>query len=118
VPLAIFDLDNTLIDRAASFLQWAERFTDLRSLGPEEVAWLVRSEDGFAERPVFIAAVKQRYKLPGSRRRPRPPTIFRPRSRWFWHRRTNIAGCSTSLRCSTRSTRPPAWARWSPSGTS
>jgi FMN phosphatase YigB (HAD superfamily) len=67
VPLVLFDLDNTLIDRAASFRRWAARFAGACSLGPEDVAWLVATdEDGFADRPAFMAAVQQRYALPGS----------------------------------------------------
>ena len=58
MPLVLFDLDNTLIDRAASFLRWAARFARACSLGPEDVAWLVATdEDGFADRHVFMAAV-------------------------------------------------------------
>lgn len=66
MPLVLFDLDNTLIDRAASFRRWATGFAEARSLGPEEVAWLVAAdEDGFADRRAFIAAVQQRYAVPG-----------------------------------------------------
>ena len=67
MPLVLFDLDNTLIDRAASFRRWATRFTEAHFLGPEEVAWLVATdEDGFADRRSFMTAVQQRYALPGS----------------------------------------------------
>lgn len=66
-PLVLFDLDNTLVDRAASFGRWATRFAEARSLGPPEVDWLVAAdEDGFADRRAFLAAVQQRYAVPGS----------------------------------------------------
>jgi putative hydrolase of the HAD superfamily len=42
MPLVLFDLDNTLIDRAASFRRWATHFAEVHSLGPEDVAWLGR----------------------------------------------------------------------------
>jgi HAD superfamily hydrolase (TIGR01509 family) len=65
MTLAIFDLDNTLIDRSASFRRWAERFAAARSLGPEDVSWLVGADqDGFAERNAFMTAVKERCRLP------------------------------------------------------
>jgi phosphoserine phosphatase len=40
VPLACFDLDNTLIDRAASFLLWATGFASSHGLEPAQVTWL------------------------------------------------------------------------------
>jgi putative hydrolase of the HAD superfamily len=60
--LAIFDLDNTLIDRAASFRRWAGRFVAAWSLGPAAVEWLVDADgDGFVPRPDFVSAVWGRY---------------------------------------------------------
>jgi HAD superfamily hydrolase (TIGR01509 family) len=67
MPLVLFDLDNTLIDRAASFRRWATHFAEAHSVGPEDVAWLVATdEDGYATRHAFITAVQQRYAVPGS----------------------------------------------------
>ncbi|GAB2928027.1 hypothetical protein ACFMQL_04380 [Nonomuraea fastidiosa] len=41
MPLALFDLDNTLIDRHAAFERWAAEFAAQRRLGAEAVPWLV-----------------------------------------------------------------------------
>ncbi len=64
MPLAIFDLDNTLIDREAAYRRWAETFAADRGLGPDEVAWLVEADgDGFSPRPGLAAAIRDRYRL-------------------------------------------------------
>jgi FMN phosphatase YigB (HAD superfamily) len=64
VPLAIFDLDNTLIDRTASVRRWAERMAAAHALAPGEVEWLLDADgDGFAPRSEFMAAVRERYGL-------------------------------------------------------
>jgi putative hydrolase of the HAD superfamily len=64
MPLVIFDLDNTLIDREAAFLRWAEQFVTGRGLGVEEVQWLVDADgDGFVPRAQFVSAVRERYGL-------------------------------------------------------
>jgi HAD superfamily hydrolase (TIGR01549 family) len=64
VALAIFDLDNTLIDRAGPFRRWAEDFAARHDLQPSEVAWLEAADgDGFAPREAFIDQVRQRYGL-------------------------------------------------------
>src|SRR4051812_32641665 len=61
-PLAIFDLDNTLIDRAAAFRRWAARFAAAWSLRPAAVGWLVDADgDGFVPRPDFVSGVRGRY---------------------------------------------------------
>jgi FMN phosphatase YigB (HAD superfamily) len=64
VPLAIFDLDNTLIDRTTSFLRWATRFAAVHGLGPADVAWLVDADgDGFVPRPLFLAAIREQFAV-------------------------------------------------------
>lgn len=64
MPLALFDLDNTLIDRAASFRRWAELLVVERGLDPAEVAWLTeRDGDGFTPREEYLSAVRERYGL-------------------------------------------------------
>ncbi len=64
MPLAIFDLDNTLIDRAAAFLRWATRFAAVQQLEPADVAWLVDADgDGFVPRPLFLAAIRARFAV-------------------------------------------------------
>lgn len=67
MPLAIFDLDNTLIDRAGLFEQWAAGFVVSLGLDPAEATWLIAADgDGFAPREEFVAAIRDRYRLDGS----------------------------------------------------
>jgi putative hydrolase of the HAD superfamily len=62
--LALFDLDNTLIDRAAGFRLWAERFLASRALPQSEVEWLEAvDDDGLARRDELFAHVRERYGL-------------------------------------------------------
>jgi putative hydrolase of the HAD superfamily len=65
--LAIFDLDNTLIDRERSVRLWAQYFVARHQLEPSEVDWLLDADgDGFVSRPVFMTAVRQRFGLDDS----------------------------------------------------
>jgi FMN phosphatase YigB (HAD superfamily) len=62
--LALFDLDNTLIDRAAAFRSWASRFVRERKLEPDAVDWLDSiDDDGFKPRETFFAEVRDRYGI-------------------------------------------------------
>ena len=66
--LALFDLDNTLIDRDAGYRLWAERFLAAQGVdGAEqagELAWLVEMDgEGLAPRPALFAAIRDRYRL-------------------------------------------------------
>jgi HAD superfamily hydrolase (TIGR01549 family) len=62
MPLAIFDLDNTLIDRSASVRRWAAEFLELHRLDPGEAAWLIEADgDGVIPRPSFFGSVRERY---------------------------------------------------------
>jgi len=64
VPLAIFDLDNTLLDRATSFLRWATRFAAVYGLEPADVTWLVDADgDGFVPRSLFLAGIGLRTRI-------------------------------------------------------
>ncbi|MCK2217794.1 HAD family hydrolase [Actinomadura sp. ATCC 31491] len=64
-PLALFDLDNTLVDRLAAFERWAAEFAARRGLGPDAVAWLVRTDaDGSVPMDVFFGLVRARFGLP------------------------------------------------------
>lgn len=40
-PLALFDLDNTLVDRNLTLAHWAASFRAYRGLGPEDEGWVV-----------------------------------------------------------------------------
>jgi HAD superfamily hydrolase (TIGR01509 family) len=62
--LAIFDLDNTLLDRAAAVRRWAELFADRHGLGPDEVEWIVEADgDGLSPRLEYAATIAARYSL-------------------------------------------------------
>lgn len=73
MPLALFDLDNTLHDREAAFERWARAFvvqvgledTQARS-GPSDgpLSFLVEADrDGYAPRDQMFAAFSSRYAL-------------------------------------------------------
>lgn len=64
MPLAIFDLDNTLLDREQPVRQWARQFVARHQLDPSDVDWLIAADgDGFVSRPVFLTSVRERYGL-------------------------------------------------------
>jgi putative hydrolase of the HAD superfamily len=64
MPLALFDLDNTLVDRAAAFRRWAHAFAASRGLPDGEVDWLVCTDgDGLVPRAAFFAQVRARHRL-------------------------------------------------------
>ncbi|TYB54558.1 HAD family hydrolase [Nonomuraea sp. PA05] len=63
--LALFDLDNTLVDRLAAFRRWAAEFAAERELGAGAVPWLVTADaDGSVPMDVFFARVRERFGLP------------------------------------------------------
>jgi HAD superfamily hydrolase (TIGR01549 family) len=63
-PLALFDLDNTLVDRQAAFVRWAERFASDQNLAPGAVEFLVEVDgDGFASRETVFGSTRERYRL-------------------------------------------------------
>ncbi|MEA2538262.1 MAG: putative hydrolase of the superfamily [Chloroflexota bacterium] len=65
--LVIFDLDNTLVDRARFFREWAQLFTDDRNLGASGVQWLHEAdEDGVSARMVLFERTRERFELPES----------------------------------------------------
>jgi HAD superfamily hydrolase (TIGR01549 family) len=59
-PLALFDLDNTLLDRDRAFAIWAQRFIENYGLpsGALDVM-IVADNDGFRERSTFFAEVQK-----------------------------------------------------------
>ena len=64
MPLALFDLDNTLVDRQAAFVAWSQQFARRHGLGIEAVELLAQVDDnGFASRQVVFDAVRGRYGL-------------------------------------------------------
>lgn len=66
MPLALFDLDNTLVDRSSAFGRWLDGF--MAEHGTDELRpWLAQADgDGLVPRPVFLAEVKERMGLPAS----------------------------------------------------
>ncbi len=66
-PLALFDLDNTLVDRQAAFRRWARQFVADRGLEEEAVESLCEfDDDGFASRERVFDAARTQYDLPES----------------------------------------------------
>jgi putative hydrolase of the HAD superfamily len=62
--LALFDLDNTLIDRADLFRRWALDFLRRQGKDVGEVVWLVEQDaDGLMPRDAFFDAVRNRYEI-------------------------------------------------------
>jgi putative hydrolase of the HAD superfamily len=65
--LALFDLDNTLADRAAAFRRWSEAFASEQRLGHSAIAALIEADnDGHVTRTDFFRTVKQRFDLQAS----------------------------------------------------
>ncbi len=84
--LALFDLDNTLVDLDEAFRVWIGEFTDQHGLGPEAVDWLSElDQTGYPHREVFFTKVRERFALPDpveelwGRYRRRMPYIVRCR---------------------------------------
>jgi putative hydrolase of the HAD superfamily len=62
--LALFDLDNTLIDRTDLFARWSAGFAASYDLPAEAPAWLVDADgDGFVPRTDFFGLVRDRFGL-------------------------------------------------------
>ncbi|WP_460401615.1 HAD family hydrolase [Actinophytocola sediminis] len=63
--LAVFDLDNTLVDRTAAIAAWAHELSENRSLGPDAVDWILKTDDnGMLPRGTFADKIKQHFQLP------------------------------------------------------
>jgi FMN phosphatase YigB (HAD superfamily) len=62
--IALFDLDGTLVDRAAGLRAWAVEFCADHGLAPAEADWLVEADgDGRVAKEEFFAGVRERYRL-------------------------------------------------------
>jgi len=65
--LALFDLDNTLLDRSAAFLRWATGFAARRCLPADSVERLVGwDEDGYRPRADLFRSLRSEYSLSDS----------------------------------------------------
>ncbi|ETK35306.1 phosphatase [Microbispora sp. ATCC PTA-5024] len=85
--LALFDLDNTLLDLDEAFQAWVAEFVDERGLRRDAVAWLIAlGQAGYPHREVFFAKVRDHFGLPEtveelwSRYRKRMPYLVRCRA--------------------------------------
>jgi len=62
--LALFDLDNTLVNLDEAFRVWAEKFAGDRGLGLEAVEWLIALDQaGYPHREEFFARVREHFGL-------------------------------------------------------
>ncbi|WP_308169862.1 HAD family hydrolase [Acrocarpospora catenulata] len=62
--LALFDLDNTLIDLNAAFRDWAAEFALDRQLGADAFEWLLAIDKaGHPHRAEFFATIRERFTL-------------------------------------------------------
>jgi FMN phosphatase YigB (HAD superfamily) len=65
--LALFDLDNTLVDRQVAYRRWASSFVGRLGLDDTELEWLVAvDDDGFATRENVFGPARARWGLPES----------------------------------------------------
>ncbi|WP_424536669.1 HAD family hydrolase [Sphaerisporangium viridialbum] len=85
-PLALFDLDNTLVNLDEAFEAWAGEFVEEHGLGSEAARWLIALDRaGYPHREVFFAQVRNRFALSESvdelwsRYRRRMPCLVRCR---------------------------------------
>ncbi|WP_436757881.1 HAD family hydrolase [Streptosporangium sp. V21-05] len=63
--LALFDLDNTLVNLDKAFQVWAWEFAGEHDLGREAVDWLIALDQaGYPHREVFFTKVRDRFALP------------------------------------------------------
>ncbi|WP_026117072.1 HAD family hydrolase [Nocardiopsis valliformis] len=66
-PLVLFDLDNTLADRAEGLRSWAVEFCAEHGIPGEEVPWIERADgDGLVPKEDFFSQVRERYALKDS----------------------------------------------------
>ncbi|RBQ17807.1 HAD family hydrolase [Spongiactinospora rosea] len=61
--LALFDLDNTLVDLDQAFAIWAIEFSDRYQLGCEAVERIIALGQGRPHREMFFAEVRERFAL-------------------------------------------------------
>ncbi|GLW25330.1 hypothetical protein Mame01_53720 [Microbispora amethystogenes] len=64
--LALFDLDNTLVNLDEAFEAWMAEFTAEHGLDREVVGWLIALDRaGYPHRETFFSQVRDRLDLPG-----------------------------------------------------
>ncbi len=63
-PLVLFDVDNTLVDRAEGFRRWALEFCSRWRLDADQVPWLEEADgDGLTPKEVFFDRVRKRFGI-------------------------------------------------------
>lgn len=64
VAVALFDLDNTLIDRQSAHQRWAASFVEKHGLDPDAAQWFCEvDDDGFARREEVFVAARERWAI-------------------------------------------------------
>ena len=65
-PLVLFDLDDTLSDRAGAFRNWAEKWIVRHHIGdPDALDWMTTNDDGgYRPRNLFFTDAKDHFGLP------------------------------------------------------
>ena len=64
MPLALVDLDDTLVDRDDAYRRWAADFAAEHALDPDAVAWLIEAdEQGYANRLDLFTRARDRFAL-------------------------------------------------------
>jgi len=64
MPIVLFDLDNTLVDREAAFARWADSFCEAYGLPDDAHPWLVAADgDGFRPRDEVFAGVRSHWDV-------------------------------------------------------
>jgi FMN phosphatase YigB (HAD superfamily) len=62
--LALFDLDNTLLDREAAFSRWASGFADEYRLPSDSIPLIEQADgDGLAPREAFFETIRQDFGI-------------------------------------------------------
>jgi len=62
--LVLFDVDNTLVDRAEGFRRWALEFCSRWRLDADQVPWLEEADgDGLTPKEVFFDRVRKRFGI-------------------------------------------------------
>ena len=60
MPLALFDLDNTLLDREQAFALWTKQFFEVHGLGEDAFLAIERADaDGYNPRERFFAQLRE-----------------------------------------------------------
>lgn len=64
MTIAVFDLDDTLIDRAAAWRSWCDQFLARHGVRDRGATWLTSVDDsGRADRSEVLTAIRDRYGL-------------------------------------------------------